>query len=172
MGAAAEEVDRDDRLRARADRGDGGADVEVERARVDVDEDGARARSRDRAGAREEREGGGHDLVPAPDSRGEEGEDERVASGCHADRVRGAEACGERFFEEAHLVAQNERLRRNDAIDCGAHLRFDRSVLELQIEEGDRASGGAGGSGGGAGGTGRRMRHRFNRKRRRRQLRP
>src|SRR5690606_32810756 len=108
LRGSAVEVHREDRLRARRDRGLDQARVDVEGALVDVDEDRRGADVAYRLGGGEEAEGGGDDLVAWADAEGSEGDDEGVGAAVDADGVLDAEVGGGFAFEGLDLGSADE----------------------------------------------------------------
>jgi hypothetical protein len=87
----AEQVNDDDRLRARRHRGAHRLRRHAEGLRVDVAEHRPRTGGRDRLGGRVEGEGRHDDLVAGADADGLQGEGEGIRPVRHADRVLGPE---------------------------------------------------------------------------------
>ena len=87
----AEQVHRDDRLRARRERRAHGLGRHAEGLRVDVAEDGPGAGGRDRLGAGVEGEAGHDHVVAGADAERAQRDRERLGAVGHADRVGHAE---------------------------------------------------------------------------------
>ena len=104
--------------------------------RIDVDEDRPRSGAHDRAGGGEKAEGSRDDGVAGLDAAAERGEPQGVRPGSAADGVSVSAEGGDFTLERLHLFAQNEMLRRADALDRGENLFADRGVLPAEIEHG------------------------------------
>ncbi len=135
--ALAEKVDGDDRLRlARArqrflERGDG----DVESVRIDVHENGPRTEPRDAARGREKSVRRRDDRVARSDAERHEEHELRVRPRRNADRVRRARVRRDRVFKCLRFRPEHERLRIGDLLHRSEDLRFQRSVLELEVEQ-------------------------------------
>src|SRR5918992_76712 len=99
LARVAEDVDRDDRLRARRDRRLDGRRIHVQRARIDVRENGDAALEDEAVRRRRERERGGDDLVPRPDPRDAAEEVQARSAAGDGGRVRRAHALGDEALE-------------------------------------------------------------------------
>ena len=117
VGGEAEDVDGQDRRRARRDRGRRGRRVEVQRARVDVGEDRPRALVDRGVRARDERERRRDDLVAV--AHADRAQREVQAGGAARDRarVRDAEARRERLLERGHARAERQLAGAQDLAD-------------------------------------------------------
>ncbi len=105
VGGGAGDVDRDDRLRARRDRGPGRLDVDAQRVGVDVDQD-RRGVDRQRCRGRRDEGHAGHDhLVALADVAGGQRGLDRVRAVGERHAVRRAVIRGELLRERGCLVA-------------------------------------------------------------------
>jgi len=137
-GRPAEEVNREDRLRALGDPGGDILGLEVHRRRVDIREDGRRSAPGDCLCRRVERERRTDHLVPSADSERVEHEHERIGTVGHADRVADAEIVGRLALERGDIGPENELAALEHAVDRLADTRQERGVLSFYVNERDR----------------------------------
>ena len=102
------EVDREDGLGPRVDRGLDLGRVDPQGLRLDVDEDGACAEVTDRLRGRAERHRGDDHFVVGPDPRRLQGEQECVRAGAGADAMAAPLIGGEVGLELPDFFTQDE----------------------------------------------------------------
>src|SRR5690606_32785592 len=137
LRGSAVEVHREDRLRARRDRGLYQARVDVEGAFVDVDEDRRGADVADRLGGGEEAERGRDDLVARADAEGAQADHERVGAAVDPYGVLHAQVVGDLALEGLHLGPADELAAAHDALEGGAQLVPELLDLGAEVEDGD-----------------------------------
>ena len=134
VGRVAVEVDRQDHLRARRDRGLERPRVHGEGGLVHVDEDRPRPVQQDRLAGGDEGVGDGDHLVAGPDAVGAQRDRQRVGAVRDADGVARPAESRELLLEEPALVAADEVGAGHDAGDAGVDLRLDPQVLGAQVD--------------------------------------
>ena len=133
----AEQVHRQDRLGLAGDRPLHRLGVEVIGLRVAVDQHRPGAEPGHAARRREEREGRRDHLVAGADAGGHHRHQQRVGARRHAQGVAHLEVVGELALEGDDLVAHDAALAVADAGDDVEELLAQRTVLRLEVEEGD-----------------------------------
>jgi hypothetical protein len=134
VGGLAVEVDRDDRLGARGDRGLDRGRVDVVGVGLDVHEDGLRTGAPDRAAGGEEGVRRGDDLIAGRQVDGHQRQQEGVGAGRAADGVGRAHVFADLRLQAADLGAHHEALGLQDLPDDRLDLVADRLVLGAQIQ--------------------------------------
>ena len=129
-------MDRDDRLRARADRVRETRRIEIERPLGDVHEHRPRAHGGNRRRCGDERVRGGDHVVSRPDTERAERELERRRARADAHGMPHAAVLGEPSLEFVELRAADERGTGDDAGDRRVDLRLELLVL---LSDGDEA---------------------------------
>ena len=132
-------MDGDHRLRPRRDRALQRRRIHRVVVRIDVDEYRLRARMLDRRDRCDEGERNGDDLVTRTNPRREQGHVQRARSRVHRDRVGDAAVRGELALETLHGRPQHELRVFEDTTNRSLDLRFQPTVLRLQIDERNHA---------------------------------
>jgi hypothetical protein len=130
------EVNRQQHLRARRDRGLQLARVHRERLGVHVHEHGARAVQEDGLAGGDERVGDRDHLVARPHPVGPERQDQRVRAVGDAARVRGPAVRRELLLQAEAVLAPDELGRGQHALEGGRQLLADARVLRPEIHHG------------------------------------
>ena len=134
LRALAVKMDRQDGLGVGSDSGLDFGGVDVVGLRVDIDEDRLGTEPGDPAGGGEERVGGGDHFVAGADPLGHQADQQGVAAGGNADRVRAAAILGQLGFTFGHGRPEDAHLRFQHGVYRRADFVADRGVLGLQIE--------------------------------------
>ncbi len=129
------EVHDEHGARARAERRTNTIDVERERLGVDVDEHRAGSDAHDALDGGEERERRRDHLVARSDAERQERAHERVRAARDPDGVARAQKLRRCGLERLHFGAEQEPLRRDDALDRGGEALGQARVLGSEIEQ-------------------------------------
>ena len=138
VGGLAEDVDGHHGPRALRDRRLGRVRVEAQGHRVDVGEHRRRAAACDRLGGREERVGGGHDLVPGADAERLQAQLERIGAVCDGHRVPVADRRRHLHLERPHVGAEDEPAGVDHVADELLYLGQQILVLRLDVHQRNR----------------------------------
>ena len=138
IGRLAEEVHRDDRLRARRDLFRDLHRIDVVGHRVDIRKYRSRPDADDRAGRRKKGERRNDDLIAGADAFDHQRDDERIGTAGDADREIAGAIRSDLFFELLDLRAENEILRIGNLRNLLENFLLDRRVLRLQVKQRNR----------------------------------
>jgi hypothetical protein len=144
IGRQAEQIDRDDGLRLKAEprggveRGGKTLGIDVERVGVDIDEDGRGAEQRHHFGSGAEGKRRAEHRVARGNALGHQHQHERVGAAGAGNGMAGATELGERGFEGAHLGAEDELAMRQHAADRFVDRRPQASALGRHVDERNR----------------------------------
>ena len=127
----AEQVNRDDGLRARRDPAFDFLGIKAKRAGIDVGEDDLRAHLVDRLRRRDVGERRGDHFVAGTDVQRAQGEGERVGAGVDADAVLRAGVSGDLLLECLHVWPEDVMAARERRFNGRQDLRLQRVVLRL-----------------------------------------
>ena len=133
-GGLAEEMHRDDGLRARRDAPRGVRHIEVEGERVSVYEHWLRAHARHTPRRREEGVARTQHLVARPDVCRHQCQQDRIGAGGDADGVLRAGELGDGFLELRDFFAKDELSVAQHALEGDLEFGFQREILRVEVK--------------------------------------
>ena len=137
VGAEPEEVHGNHCLRTRGDSPHNGIGLQQKRPRIDVDKDRPRTEARHAARGSKERKRWRDDLVPRSDAERHQGHEQRIGPRRHRNGMAHSDRGCQFRLESADFGAEDEVLRRADALDRTRDLVANRRILKMKVEKGD-----------------------------------